>query len=427
MLSEFHQYNLNRKKSHLIALQKMIIFFLIIILNSQSSENIKQIFQIRDYMTVKVFKEILLEHKNKPNSNFIAKTILNVCFDDFKEKMLSLNADDIYSHIFNEIFLSYVEVNSEFCPVNSYAKFMKSLFHIQIDEAQFSKITAEGGNILHSLCQSVIILIFFSYKIKKNIVYSPVGFIENLIIDHVAKTKEQFGDEHTSLFRKDDFGNVVLKYFFFSFGNYSFITSFLAPLRMRMSDFDKEFLNKNENEKINIKPFSDFFDEFMKGIRLNLPYLLKLILKLIDIEVKAEFTIEKDNYAPLFTVLIFNFFINPKMQDIYNIDIAKNKSMRYINRIIRNICFKAKFGPSDKCNVFNDIIEDMNKKLNEMIKQIVIEEIDVSDKQKVDNMIKGRNSDVDIDMPLFLYGNDWKVVSAAFKLNNEGINIFTVD
>ena len=208
--------------------------------------------------------------------------------------------------------------------------------------------------MLITLCVGIIKGIVQAFKIFEHL----VGVIENLIISHVAQTKEQYGNEYTSLFRKDDFPNLMIKYFFFSFGNDCFINAFYTPLSKHINFFEQNFTN--EKEKFETKNFEIFFDEFVDKLTETFPYILKVILRLIDIEVKKQYEIEKENFAPLYTVAIFDFFINPKIEDIYQIGINKKKSMRYIIRIMRNICFKTKFDKDDKCTEFNSIIEKLN-------------------------------------------------------------------
>ena len=427
LLAEFHQYNLNHNIQDLIAMEKIIIFLFLIIYNIKEKEKIKILFNYNDCIIIKTLKEILIFYKDSPKENFISKLILNICFDEYKEKMISYKdseIDEIYNYIFNELFLCMLEAVPQFSYPPSYDKFIKNLFHCQIDTAEISKFNTNGNfTLLHSACESILVMMLLKEKFTKkrrDNNYNLVGFIENLIISHVAQTKEQYGNEYTSLFRKDDFSNLMIKYFFFSFGNDCFINAFYTPLSKHITFFEQNFTN--EKEKFDTKNFEIFFDEFIDKLTETFPYILKVLLRLIDIEVKKHFEIEKDNFSPLYTVAIFDFFINPKIEDIYQIGINKIKSMRYIIRIIRNICFKTKFDKDDKCSEFNSIIEKLNLKLSKFISSKILS-INVDNKDELNSSLSSNDS-IGIDVPIFLYEFDWRVISTLLSLNKELIDAY---
>ena len=147
-----------------------------------------------------------------------------------------------------------------------------------------------------------------------------------------------------------------------------------------------------------------------------------MILRLIDIEVKKQYEIEKENFAPLYTVAIFDFFINPKIEDIYQIGINKKKSMRYIIRIMRNICFKTKFDKDDKCSEFNSIIEQSNLKLSKFISSNILS-ISTDNKDELNSTLSSNDS-IGLDVPIFLYEFDWRVISTLLSLNKEVIDAY---
>ena len=141
-----------------------------------------------------------------------------------------------------------------------------------------------------------------------------------------------------------------------------------------------------------------------------------MILRLIDIEVKKQYEIEKENFAPLYTVAIFDFFINPKIEDIYQIGINKKKSMRYIIRIMRNICFKTKFDKDDKCS------EQSNLKLSKFISSNILS-ISTDNKDELNSTLSSNDS-IGLDVPIFLYEFDWRVISTLLSLNKEVIDAY---
>lgn len=81
--------------------------------------------------------------------------------------------------------------------------------------------------------------------------------------------------------------------------------------------------------------FLTFFDSFIEALFINMPDIIKIMLRLVYNSVVDVFKIEKNNYSPLYTILIFNFFISPKMQDLYDISSVKFVIVRNLNRLIR--------------------------------------------------------------------------------------------
>ena len=68
--------------------------------------------------------------------------------------------------------------------------------------------------------------------------------------------------------------------------------------------FESNYIN--EKEKFETKKFVLFFNDFIAKLKETFPYILKVILKIVDIEVKNNYNIDKENFSPLLTVAIFN-------------------------------------------------------------------------------------------------------------------------
>lgn len=100
-----------------------------------------------------------------------------------------------------------------------------------------------------------------------------------------------------------------------------------------------------------------------------IPGILKAILYLVFKLVKEIFTIEEDDYSPIFTMLIFNFYISPKIQEIYKLNI-KYPQIKNINRLLRNICFNKLFDEKDEMFIYNELIEQSYIKIKSMVKQV---------------------------------------------------------
>jgi hypothetical protein len=89
--------------------------------------------------------------------------------------------------------------------------------------------------------------------------------------------------------------------------------------------------------KVEITPenFIEFFDIFLKKIKKHTPFIIRVVLKLINEYVKSNFKIEPENISPLYTSYIFNFIMSPRIMDYYDISPSKFSTIRLINRIIR--------------------------------------------------------------------------------------------
>jgi len=57
-------------------------------------------------------------------------------------------------------------------------------------------------------------------------------------------------------------------------------------------------------------------------------------MKIIHSGVKEKFTIESNNYHPVYTFLVFNFLTSPRLQEIYQID-QSHKEILDLNRLLR--------------------------------------------------------------------------------------------
>ena len=79
-----------------------------------------------------------------------------------------------------------------------------------------------------------------------------------------------------------------------------------------------------------------FFKIFLEKIKKHTSNIIKIILKLVDDIVKKTFNIDVNNFYPLYTCYIFNFMINPRIMDYYELP-SNYSSIRNINRIIRVI------------------------------------------------------------------------------------------
>ena len=92
---------------------------------------------------------------------------------------------------------------------------------------------------------------------------------------------------------------------------------------------------EKSDDMIDKDQFLNFFYNMIKNISSYIPNILKTLLKLVHEKVNYHFTIDKNNYGPILTLLFFNFFISPRVQEIHNISPLKYTQIRSLNRIIR--------------------------------------------------------------------------------------------
>ena len=180
------------------------------------------------------------------------------------------------------------------------------------------------------------------------------------------------------------------------FGNTTMIEAFFNPLKKIMkkigiitkkSDEIKNMKKISNDRNITPKEFELFFDEMIDGFIKYLPFILKIMLKIIYTSIRKYFTIEKDNFRPLNTALIFNFLVNPRIQIIYSINPAKYKFIRTLNRLLCNTCFNTPFINSDSLSKFNKHIESNHQKLKIFIEKFIIS----IDEEKEEEKIKMKN------------------------------------
>jgi hypothetical protein len=126
-----------------------------------------------------------------------------------------------------------------------------------------------------------------------------------------------------------------------------------------------------------------------------------------------------DNYAPLFTEIVFNFFISPKIQDMYDIGLLKYKSMKHINRIIRNICFNMEFPQDDKCWLFNEKLKEQNRMITSFIKDDIIDNLmnDIKE-NKVEEILQCEMNGDMFGYPICLYSAAWKSVEKHLDIKD---------
>ena len=232
----------------------------------------------------------------------------------------------------------------------------------------------------------------------------------------MVETVQKFGDEYKTLFRKEDLCDDIIKYMFFIFGNSMLIDCFVKPLKNMLADIGitDEMIERKEEfpmkRDIKKEEFNTLCNTIVETLSKKIPEVLKILLKLLYESVNEHFTIEKDNYGPLYTSLIFNFLISPRIQMLYSINPINCVFVRSLNRLLRNMCFNFKFAPGDPLCIFNDTIEKNNKKLKQLIMDKIIS-ININDQVK--NSLSDLFTEKYLIYPRFLFYWDSQLLCAT--------------
>ena len=423
----FSMYQTKSSIDDLYALHKLLSFILLILLNIKNVESLKSIIEDKDMFIISLLKDMLIyftsPSRKSSDEKRIATIIIIACVCDFKKKLLLNNNNvfykELYQQLFKQIIFIYKDAFPLFIAAPHYHTFMNDVMKCTFKHDAMLKYNKQHTlPHFHHLCESIIILSLSKekYGYKKNSTFSLVTFISNAVSQHIKETKEQFGDLHTSLFRKDDISNILLKYMFIMFGNVCFVNAFYLPIKKYVDMFEKDFISDDKYPHDN---FDMFYNEFITQMKIHFPLILKYIVAITYQEVIKEYDLGNDNYAPLFTEIVFNFFISPKIQDMYDIGLLKYKSMKHINRIIRNICFNMEFPQDDKCWLFNEKLKEQNRMITSFIKDDIIDKLmnDIKE-NKVEEILQCEMNGDMFGYPICLYSAAWKSVEKHLDIKD---------
>ena len=400
---KINTYNENQTYLNLSIIKNYIMFFMILFLNIKQSLFVQTVF-IGENLFFKSFVNIINNIKSKKSKKFLFSLINNIFLGEYKNIFFKSNKerDVILEQIFIE---SQTDFSCVFCESeatyneDTYKKMFEILSDFDLSyENFFNNQTEIKENdisaIKLSISQSIIRVAFSKEKSKylknnnEKEKYFEYYFIKKVIEKDMENTVKKFGDEYKTLFRKEDLCDDILKYMFFIFGNNMVIDSFVKPLKniLKKRGYEENIINSenlNDNdENITKEEYEILMDEMINKLQLTIPLVLKVLLKILYNSVQKYFTIEKNNYNPLYTSLIFNFIISPRVQLIYNINSIKSLFVRSLNRLLRNTCFNFKFDNNDPLSPFNELIEKNNKKLQKFIKDNILSINDNDDKIK---------------------------------------------
>ena len=411
--------------NRLMLIQNYIIFFMVLVLNLKKYPSFMKIIFNGQLQFFQKLCDSIFEMKSKKNKKLLS-ILSNIFLEEYKEIYFRKPKNDELENIFiqqqTEFSSKFLETVS-FYDESTYKKMFQILLDFDISYTNFfsynNKIKDEEKPAYKLCIAQSLIRVAFSKEKKK--FYEKEKFYEyNLlkrIIDKdMQETVEKFGDEYKTLFRKEDLCDDVIKYMFFIFGNSMLIDCFVKPLKNMLSKIGitDELIEKKDEfpmkRDITKEEFNTLIGIIIDTLSKKIPDVLKILLKLLYESVNKHFTIEKDNYGPLYTSLIFNFLISPRIQMLYSINPLNCIFVRSLNRLLRNTCFNFKFTEGDPLSVFNDSIEKNHKKLKQLIKDKIIS-ININDKVK--NSLRDLFTEKYLIYPKFLFYWDSQLLCAT--------------
>ena len=412
------------KEKNFTIMKNYIIIIYILIYNLKQPDKLMIFLKSNENSLINILKKLIRLYKDNDATNLLPKFIISICFDDLKKKFYLSNDEKLIEfyekYVYNE-FLCLFPCDNIIASFSKeeYDKFMKKILDFQLNEyiENFKKETSD------IFCKNIIPLLLTNEK------FDFISFYTQLANKHISIISKEYNDDLKSLFRKDDLTNDMIKHVIFMFANDAFIKSFFLTV-------PNEFLSKDEIE-FNMELFDKFFKSFIDKLIKCLPYIVKVLLKIIYVcakEINKEGN-KDDNYNVIYTVLIFNYFISPFVLDVYGISLVKYKSLRQLSRILRNIFFGKEFEKSDKLQYFNRKIVPYNFHVNSTFKEEILDNISIlGSKRKINSdilkiMVKCKAEEANkykdsIIIPSFCIQFFWSNINSAIKSldNNENNN-----
>ena len=412
-LTSYIKKSANRKKL-CDSIKNLIMLIYIIYYNIRKSEDVILFFKMNQFSIANILIKAIKLFKDDKENISVANFIINICFDDLKRKIYSYKDEklvDIYQkNVYSEILGIFPSFNEPFNSENKeFSIFMKNILENKL-ENNIMNLKKENSDIF---CQNLIPLLISEPN------FDFISFFRNIVNMHIEMIRKQYNNELTSLFRKDDVTNDLIKNLIFSFGNYSFINSFY----MLIPD---EYLSTNEII-FDLDYFEQFLVIFLTKLLQYLPFIIKVLLNIIKNSIQ-KINNSEEYYSVVYTVLIFNFYISPSILDLYGISLAKYSSLRQLTRILRNICFGKEFDITDKLSYFNKKIKIYNNFFNENFEKYVFD-IDIEKYKDIINkeisyiLVNSKNlnlikEDKSIALPSFCYQYYWENITNVLNSKN---------
>ena len=415
------EYHKNKNYCNLSIIQNYLFFFMIITLNLKNYPLFMKTIFLGKIDFFHKLVDLIMKLKKK---KIFLSIINNLFLEEYKQIFFNkIKPNPELEQLFINEQTSFGEKYSDYTihyEKETYSKIFSTILKFDLNYNNFfsyhnDKIDVEEKPIYKLSIALSLIRAVFSQEKKKytNEKYYEFNLLKRVIDKDMEETIEKYGDQYKTLFRKEDICDDFLKYMFFVFGNNMIIESFINPLKKILDDVGANDRNISKDE------FNKLMTECISKLKTTIPDVLKILLKLLYESVISHFTIEKENYGPLYTTLIFNFIISPRVQQIYNISSPNSNFIRSLNRLLRNACFNFKFSDEDQLSEYNEIIEKNHLKIKNFIKENIIG-INIQD-----NKIKSSLGDIFTEKyliyPTFLFYLDCNIL---FESTQGGVKDF---
>ena len=373
-ITKYIESNQENKKVITNEIIDLILYLYIIIFNIKIPEKLTLLFNINSSALLNLLKKLLEMSKdideNKRSKEYIKlpSFILNICFDDIKNKLIYSEDEELkklyQKNIYCSLLTIFPSANDRFIPTNQYIDFEKDILELKLDNYLYD-LKGENSKIF---CRNLLPILLTNKK------FDFISFYKYVVQKQIEMVRKNYNNELTSLFRADDFTNDLIKTLIMLFGNESFMFSFYFTL-------PKEYLSVNDIE-FSLDVFENFLHKFLQKLIETLPYIVRVLLKIVYTCVKELDKSDDDCYNVLYNILIFNFFISPATLNLFDISIVKYKSLRQLTRVIRNIFFGKEFDVKDKLNNFNEKVKIFHKYINDQF-NLILDGIDI-EKDKIE-------------------------------------------
>ena len=441
--NKFEIYINNKYEDNFSEIKKFIIFFMILFLNvSESGIFIKTVFEKGTNFFHSLIK--LIQKLEKKDANVLYKIINNIFLYYYKILYFKKNTsekDEYLEEIFinNQLYLS--EFYNDFddgCGLKEYKNLLNKISKFEFSYENFFidmhiNNIKEKNNYKLNIAQSIIRIVFskekspFLEKTKEENKYFEYYFIKNLFDTNLELTKKKYGNDISVLFRKEELIDDLLKYLFYIFGNTMMIKSFVKPVEkmLKKIGLDEESIESNIIaaldlplvRDINKEEFEILIKEISENLNKSIPLVIKIILKLLYISVIKHYSIDKNNFRPIYTSLIFNYIVNPKIQELYGINPMVILLVRSLNRLIKNTCFNHKFNENDDLNKFNDLIEKYHINMKNLIVENIININENS--EKIKQYLSQLFTEKYLHYPKFLFYRDCALISRTINASSD--------
>ena len=427
-------YNKNNTQNNFLILKNNIIFFMIIVLNLKNIETFTYYLTKEkiDYLAIFLDKIQKINNETKDFCN-------NIFFQLFSDEYIHLGLNLLLSEENiksddNTINKEAYKILNKFYQLNNENKYLKneknkeekaklvidSFFNFE--SKNFLKLK-QNYNIDYNelfyyqieLVQNIYLILFskekYKYLEENEEKFYEYDFLNEIIKKNIAETKEIHCDKYKNLFRRDTLSNYLIKYFFFIFGNYMIIESIVKPFNkiLNITGLNSEFEiisfqgnSINAERNITKDEFNILFDNIIDKLNENIPFILRIFLKMIYDNVIKEYpNLDKDDYTPISSLFFFCYISNPRIQQIYEILQNKYLLIKSVYKLLYNASFNLKFQGKDDLYFFNDEIGKYNEKIKDFYENNVLN-IDMNDDENK-KYLKNFFEQINIEYPEFIF------------------------